>query len=225
MKLSAVLFDMDGVLIDSARVADELLQATAERHGASLTAGDLEALRGLGGVQFWSEVKARFGLPGKVAEYLESYDAELEVSLYTLDLLARGIEPLLAALSSAGVRTGLVTSATCWRTRRVLSMLETRQALAVVVCADDVQVPKPDPAPYSKAASILGVYADECLAIEDSVSGVTSARAAGMAVLCYTGFGPRAEAAELADGVVEDFRLVSPDSLRVSHGRAMRGRG
>lgn len=220
MSLGAVLFDMDGVLIDSARVADQLLLATAEGHGASLTKHNLDALRGLSGVQFWSEVKERFDLPGEVSEYLDSYDAELEVSSYTRDLLAPGIEVLLTALFSEGIPTALVTSATCWRTDHVLALLETRRTLSAVVCADDVSAPKPDPGPYSVAASRLRVAPEQCLVIEDSLSGVTSARAAGMAVLSYVGFGAHPEATETADGVIEDFRLVTLDSLRARHEQA-----
>ena len=89
-ELGAVLFGMDGVIIDSARVANRLLVEAAARHGASLTDAQLRELAGAGGLEFWSYVKSAFSLPASPADYLESYDAEAEVALYDRSFWLRG---------------------------------------------------------------------------------------------------------------------------------------
>ncbi len=75
-ELQAVLFDMDGVLIDSAAVANRLLSATAARHGVDLSTAELDALAGSSGLQSRSYVKETCSLPGAVVDYRESYDAK-----------------------------------------------------------------------------------------------------------------------------------------------------
>jgi HAD superfamily hydrolase (TIGR01509 family) len=89
---------------------------------------------------------------------------------------------LLAAVRAAGIPTALVTST---RRRLVEVALDTlgRDSFDAVVCGDEVTANKPDPAPYRAAADALGVDITACVAIEDSLAGIASARAAGAAVL------------------------------------------
>ena len=80
------------------------------------------------------------------------------------------------------MRTALVTSTARTLVEVALDTLG-RENFDVVVCGDEVTVPKPDPAPYRTAATLLGVPIEQCVAIEDSPTGVASARASGAAVL------------------------------------------
>jgi HAD superfamily hydrolase (TIGR01509 family) len=104
------------------------------------------------------------------------------------DLFAEGLVwrpgalELLRAVRVAGIPTALVTSTA----RRLVEVaLDTlgRENFDVVVCGDEVHVPKPDPEPYRMAARMLGVRIEDCVAIEDSPTGVSSAVASGAAVL------------------------------------------
>jgi HAD superfamily hydrolase (TIGR01509 family) len=93
-----------------------------------------------------------------------------------------GALELLLAVRAAGVPTALVTSTG----RRLVEVaLETlgRENFDVVVVGDEVKAPKPDPEPYRTAAELLGVPITECVAVEDSPTGITSALASGAAVL------------------------------------------
>jgi HAD superfamily hydrolase (TIGR01509 family) len=105
-----------------------------------------------------------------------------------LELFARGLvwrpgaAELLAAVRAAGLRTALVTSTARKLVEVALDTLG-RANFDVVVCGDEVTMPKPDPAPYRTAAAMLGVPIEQCVAIEDSPTGVASARASGAAVL------------------------------------------
>lgn len=216
-ELGAVLFDMDGVIIDSARVANRLLVETAARHGAILSAAQLRQLAGASGLEFWSYVKSAFSLPSSPADYLDSYDAEAEVALYDRTLLAPGIETLLDDLTREGLKTAVVTSATCWRTRHVLALVESAPSITAVICGDDTSVSKPDPAPYLLAAQRLDLPVHACLAVDDSARGIRSATDAGMRVLAYTGFGAMDGEVDLADGLIIDFRSETAGSLRRLH--------
>jgi HAD superfamily hydrolase (TIGR01509 family) len=117
-----------------------------------------------------------------------------------------GAQALLAGVRAAGVPTALVTS-----TRRILVevALDTlgRDMFDVVVCGDEVTATKPDPAPYLRAAELLGVPIEACVAIEDSPTGVASAVASGAGVLavpCDLELPP-------IDGVVQRDTLLGID--------------
>ena len=223
-QLRAVLFDMDGVLINSAVVSNRLHVATAARHGVHLSADEVKSLAGVHGPQFWSYVKETYRLPGTVEEYWESYDAEAEVAAYSTDLIAPGVEELISALDSVGFLVGIVTSASCWRTGQVIELLSIAgDRISAVICSDDVEKPKPDAEPYLTAAKRLGVEAAACVAVEDSRSGVQSALGAGMPVLVFAGFGVDPSAMGQAHGVVRSFVTESPTSIEAMHRAAMGG--
>jgi HAD superfamily hydrolase (TIGR01509 family) len=104
------------------------------------------------------------------------------------ELFAEGLEwrpgarRLLREVRAAGVPTALVTSTSRSLVEVALGTLG-RDSFDVVVCGDEVLRAKPDPAPYLTAAELLGVPADRCVAIEDSPTGIASARAAGAVVV------------------------------------------
>jgi HAD superfamily hydrolase (TIGR01509 family) len=219
-QLRAVLFDMDGVLINSSAVSDRLLTEAAARDGVELTAQEFDTLRGTSGLQFWGYIKHTYNLPGSVEEYWASYDAAGEVAAYDPSLVAMGMRELLMQLRAESVMIGLVTSASCWRTEKVIDFLQIRTLLNTRVCANDVVEHKPHPAPYLMAATRLGVEPETCVVIEDSRRGVESALAAGMGVGLFVGFNTDPEALPLAHGSIRDFSEESPQTLRSLHQRA-----
>jgi HAD superfamily hydrolase (TIGR01509 family) len=93
-----------------------------------------------------------------------------------------GALELLRAVRAAGLPTALVTS-TGRRLVEVAMQTLGRENFDVVVVGDEVKMPKPDPEPYLTAARLLGVPIEECVAIEDSPTGLASAVASGAAVL------------------------------------------
>ena len=103
--------------------------------------------------------------------------------LFTKGLVWRpGALELLTAVRAAGLPTALVTS-TARRLVEVALNTLGRENFDVVVVGDEVKAPKPDPEPYRTAAELLGVPIEDCVAIEDSPTGVASAVASGAAVL------------------------------------------
>lgn len=175
----AVLFDMDGTLVDSERVWDTGIEELAEILGGTLDPA----------------VRARMvgtNEDDSVVMLLESLDRPLtEAPERLLWLRARmkqlfadgvdwkpGAQELLQETRAAGVPTGLVTS-----TPRELAGIIIGHIgydnFDITVCGDEVEVRKPDPEPYRAAAAKLGVDIERCVVLEDSVSGVSSALAAG----------------------------------------------
>lgn len=186
----AVLFDMDGTLVDSEKLWDIALGEAAERLGGSLTRDARERMLGS---HTEATLRVLFddvgveptpGLRADVARWLETRMSELLSS--ELPWLP-GAREALVDVRRAGVPTALVTSTV--RTLADLALVSIgRQNFDVTVCGDEVDGNnKPHPEPYLRAARLLDVDPQRCLAIEDSPTGVAAASAAGCTVVVVPG--------------------------------------
>jgi HAD superfamily hydrolase (TIGR01509 family) len=178
-----VLFDMDGTLVDSEKVWDVALNELAVRAGGLLSPAARQAMIGSSMARSMQILRDDLGQPDRDEAADVAWLEQRVEELFAKGLVWRpGAMELLHAVRVAGVPTALVTSTG----RRLVEVaLETlgRENFDVVVCGDEVSRPKPDPAPYRTAADLLGVKIAECVAIEDSPTGMASAVASGAAVL------------------------------------------
>ena len=179
---AAVLWDMDGTLVDTEPYWIETEQELALRHGATWTHDDAMALVGSDLMDSGAYIRERMGLdltPLAIVELLlDGVTAKV-----AQDVPWRpGARELLAALADRDVPCVLVTMS--WR-RFVDPVLEQLPpgSFAHVVTGDEVPRGKPHPDPYLRAAALLGLDPRECVAIEDSPTGAASAAAAGCPVL------------------------------------------
>lgn len=181
--LAAVLFDMDGTLVDSEKVWDVGLIELADRYGGVLSAEARARMVGTSMADSMTILHADLGQPSRdpvdSVRWLERRVSEL----FADGLVWRpGAAELLTEVGAAGVPMALVTA-----TRRHLVEVALRTIgrghFGAVVCGDEVDQPKPHPLPYLMAARLLGVDIARCVAVEDSPTGVASARAAGAVVL------------------------------------------
>src|SRR5271170_2817237 len=185
----AVLFDMDGLLIDSEPLWLEAETAIMARLGASWSEQDQEQL--LGGSL---ERSVRYLL----SKATRPAPAELIGEWLMSDIIERvrrdgvpiqpGARELLAAVRRAGLPHALVTSSERGFMDAVLA--STGMRFDVLVCAEDVTATKPDPEPYLLAAKLVGVDPGDCFALEDSPNGVASAEAAGCRVFAVPSLVP-----------------------------------
>jgi HAD superfamily hydrolase (TIGR01509 family) len=182
-ELAAVLFDMDGTLVDSERIWDVGLMELARRYGGDLTAAARRAMVGTGMAESMRILHEDLGQPWRdPAEGAHWLEARVK-DLFSAGLPWRpGARELLAEVHATGLPCALVTA-----TRRHLVdvALDTIGAhhFGAVVCGDEVDEVKPHPEPYRTAAELLGVDIADCVAVEDSPNGVASAAAAGARVL------------------------------------------
>jgi sugar-phosphatase len=205
----AIIFDVDGVLINSDPVSERHWRAWADRHGV-----DYEAIarihHGRPTVETMRQVAPQVDA-AEEARRKESAEADDTEGL----TLYPGVKKLLAGLPRD--RWGVATSGT----RRTVSIRFPHLGLpepAVMVTADDVQRGKPAPDPYLLVADRLGVATAHCLVIEDAPAGVEAAKAAGARVIAVTTTNP-AEDLGLADAIAPALAAlhisVSSDGLVV----------
>ena len=181
MTVAAVLFDMDGTLIESEQLWAISLQRLAVEYGGTLSDAARIAMVGTDmptSMRIFHDDLGRTDLDHAAgAQRL----VELTEALFAAGLPWRtGALELLDSVRAAGIPAALVTST---QRRLVQIALETLGQFDVIVCGDEVDFAKPHPWPYRRAADLLGVDIAQCVAIEDSPSGIRSAVAAGAVVI------------------------------------------
>jgi HAD superfamily hydrolase (TIGR01509 family) len=237
-QLQAVLFDMDGLLVDTEPLWFEVEQSVMARLGGEWTEQDQRALVGgslrtsvgylLGRA---SRPASRDQVAGWLIDGMASLLAEREVAVLP------GALDLLAEVRAAGIPTALVTSSERIIMEAVLGSLATHDiTFELTVCGADVANPKPHPEPYQRAAALLGADPRFCVALEDSPNGIAAAQAAGCVTIAVPGIAPvrprpgLAVVASLADLNLASMRsmVVPPavgtlSSLRVLLGECPAG--
>ncbi|MFC7449770.1 HAD family hydrolase [Rhodococcus daqingensis] len=183
--LKAVLWDMDGTLLDSEKLWDVAMHELAAELGGVMTPSTRHSIIGASGPDALAAIFAALELdptPAAIAEAASWVNGRV-TELFSLGIPWRpGAREALGAVRGSGLRTALVTN-----TERVLAeqALDTlgREHFDVTVCGDEVPRGKPQPDPYLRAAELLGIAPEHCLAVEDSPTGSAAAEAAGCAVL------------------------------------------
>lgn len=213
--LRAVIFDMDGVLIDSEPIAERIISVLLAEAGLTLSPEEYEHTKGMTGHEFWSAMIERYQLPESVEYYRDKMKAES--SMYGPELAAPGIRDLLSHLKDSEVLLAVGTSGARSRMNIVLKTLDISDFFGATVSGDDITQSKPDPAVFLQAAELLQCTPESCLVIEDSARGIQAARAAGMTAVGYTGLGATAESLLEADAVLETFEGVTAKTLKKMH--------
>lgn len=180
-RFSFVVFDMDGVLVDSEPLHEEATKAYLAELGISLDVTDLtKSMYGRRVTDLTTELARMINRPA--AEVNAGRQRLFWDSLDGLQLMP-GAAEAVDDLSSVGARLAVATSATRPYLEYVLQRFDLTARFDALVCGDEVRDSKPDQAIYLLAARRLGANPALCAAVEDSPNGVASARAAGMHVV------------------------------------------
>lgn len=179
--LQAVIFDMDGTLVDTERVNQKAWRRAAAEAGVTIPDRMLQAFVGCSIPNARAMINAEFG-DEQLTDQLFDRRAELFSELEQKEIELRpGAREAVRALVVAGLPLALATTTERARAIPVLERFDMAQYFAATVCGDEIERAKPEPDIYLEAACRLGVPAQACAAVEDSVNGARSALAAGMA--------------------------------------------
>ncbi len=210
----AVIFDLDGVLVDSEPIHFEALNEILSQEGITLTEEENQEFLALPANEVWGRLAGRYALRGQVEEYLQRYEKEV-MHAFQKPLKSPPFLPdLLHTLQSKGIALAVASSSRREWIEKILTTLNLREYFAVIVSSDDVQRGKPDPEVYLSAAQRLGIHPQECLAVEDAPNGVLSAKRAGMDVAVVQAFSPHSGPIRQADftvgSLLDILALVTP---------------
>jgi mannitol-1-/sugar-/sorbitol-6-/2-deoxyglucose-6-phosphatase len=179
--IEAVVFDMDGVLIDSEPIWHEVQREIFARVGITLTDEDLIRTMGVRIDQMVEEWYLRQPWESPTREEIAGAVVDgVATAIEERGAMVDGAVEAIERFGDLGLRLALATSSSYRLIRAVLAVGGLSDRFEVVHSAEEEERGKPDPAVYLTTARKLGIAPERCLAVEDSVSGVRSAKAAGM---------------------------------------------
>lgn len=183
--IHAVLWDMDGTLMDSQPLWDESFRRRCEALGGAVTPEQVAQLKGAS-IRRASELIAATGATSgpddpATAELFERIAADVREAVAANPPLLPGSREITSALCEAGLAQVIVTQSPRPIVESVAHALG--DVFAYLVTGDDVPSGKPGPAPYGRAIELLELTPEECVAVEDSATGAASARSNGVHVI------------------------------------------
>jgi HAD superfamily hydrolase (TIGR01509 family) len=212
--IEAIVFDMDGVLVDSEPVWERVRRAFTAAHGGRWADDAQDKMMGMSTAEWSAYMSSDFGIPlppDKVAEQViaamkEEYRAHLP-------LLPGAVDAVFAL--AARWPLAVASSAPKVLIEAVLDASGMRPAFAAAVSSEEVPRGKPAPDVYLEAAARLGRPAASCAAIEDSTNGLRSAAAAGCTVIAVPRpeYPPASDALGLARVVLDSLTNLTPDTI------------
>jgi beta-phosphoglucomutase len=207
MKLSAVIFDLNGTILDD---EDEYGKAFAEvlKSLGVEVAPDFPHTRGIGVKANWPIFQAKYKFKtSKTFEQLALETQEAYLKQISNISVRPGFDELLETLKENGIHVALATSNTWEVADKILDIIGITGEFEVITTSEEVLHNKPDPDIFTVTADKVGVDREDCLVIEDSGAGITAARRAGMKVIAISD-GEITPEIEKADKVVEGFSEI-----------------
>lgn len=212
--LKAVIFDMDGVLLDSQPMHYKGDQLTLSHFGVKIPIEEIYQYAGTTNEYRFQRYKEVYGLlaaPGDMIAYREALMLELVKTEPIVPI--SGIVPLLSAIKAQGLKTAIASSSSYPFIYAVVDKLGIRDYFDKVVSGEDVQEGKPAPDVFLAAAKVLEVAPEAALVVEDSANGVLAAAAAGMKCVGYINESSGAQDLSKATIIIEDFGTLTVDRL------------
>jgi len=214
-KISAVLFDMDGTLVDSESLSSQIIEALLKEKGIQDPDIDYEEFYGV----TWEEISDTLLKQFSVFN-TNSIAEELHRRFHT-KMLGEGPQIVPGAVEAVKQANtlfpcGIVSSSNRETVKHIVQRLNLSQSLKLQVCGEDVENSKPNPEPYLRAAQALAVPPAECIVFEDSIAGLNAARSAGAWTVAIThGQSDKLvkQAGELAHYLLRDFNQLPADFL------------
>ncbi|WPR72979.1 HAD family hydrolase [Flavobacterium sp. NG2] len=205
--IKTVIFDMDGVIVDTEPVHRYAYFQHYKELGIDVTEELYTTFTGLSTRNTYQKLKDRFALNGEVEDYIlrkralfnDAFDTKEDLQL--LD----GVENLIKDFHQNGMQLILASSASKVTIERVFTRFNLHPYFTHIVSGEDFPQSKPDPAIFLHAASLSVAPKENCIVIEDSTNGVKAAKAAGIYCVGYNSIHSKDQNLELADKIISHF--------------------
>ena len=214
--LRAVIFDMDGVTIDSQPYHFAVEEKIFRELGVAVTEEESHSFVGMAGDRMWLYVKNKFGLRQSLKVLVE-YDNRIRIDYFAS--LAKvtpipGIVDLLDELSRNNIKIALASSSSVEVIEIFISKSGLKHYFQQIISGDFVEKGKPEPDIFLHTASAIGENPADCVVIEDSANGVKAAKLAGMKCIGFRNTNSGDQDLSLSDMVIDDFTKLTVSIIK-----------
>jgi HAD superfamily hydrolase (TIGR01509 family) len=215
--IEAAIFDLDGVLVQTEEIWDDVREAFAAEHGARYDAEAQRAMMGMSSLEWSAYMNEELGMPFEPAEISAEVVRRMEARYRERLPLIEGAVEAVQRLA-ARWPLGLASSSNRPLIDAVLELSGLAPFFAATVSSEEVERGKPAPDVYLECARRLGVAPATCAAIEDSHAGIRSAKAAGMRVVAIPNptYPPDPEALAQAEVVLPSLAELTPEAIETT---------
>ncbi len=212
--IKAVIFDMDGVIIDSEPIHTELTLNVLKDVGVTPDESEIYEFIGVRNEEMWATLIERHNINESIEQLMDRLKAyKMERFLSSNLEPMNGVVDLLRTVKRKGLKIALATSSPRYFAKYILKAVKVAVFFDELVTADEITNGKPDPEIYIKAAEALGVLPGECIAIEDAYFGILAAKSAGMKCIGLKNPNSGNQDTSMADYVVSSLRDINIDII------------
>ncbi len=212
--IRAIIFDMDGVVADTEPIYFLVDYNVLKSFGIVNTKKDYVKSVGLPARHFYNKVVAEKNSDIDINKMLQRRETEVNMAFASTKIKpSKGFKELAKKLKSQGYTIALASGGPRKRIDDILSSLKLKNIFSAIVSANDVKMNKPAPDIYIEAAKRLNMSPDECVAVEDSETGVTSAKSAGLKCIAVRTKQTEEHDLSAADVIVSSLKEIKVESL------------
>jgi beta-phosphoglucomutase family hydrolase len=211
--IRAVIFDMDGVIVESEHIHIEAEQQTMLKHGVHISADELHTYTGTTAEFMFTELIKNYRLNTTFERIFNEKEEILFKLLEKETRPTKGVIELLKKLKRKGIKLAIASSSHRKLIEYILRRLDIEGLFDFVVSAEDIAHSKPNPEIFLKSAWGLKVKPAECLVVEDAKLGIEAAKSAGMKVIGYRNPNSGDQDLSRADMIIHDFSGLSVEEM------------
>lgn len=201
-----VIFDMDGVLLDSEKLYMDMNQIFFRQLGAEISIEEHQTFIGISATKMWTYIKEKFDLAETVEKLKEQEKALKYKTLSETELFPTpGVVDFLEYLKQKEYTLAIASSSLKINVDLILSKLRLHTYFDLIISGEQVERGKPDPDIFLKVANHYNRSPEDCIVIEDSTNGVVAAKAAGMSCIGYYNPGSGKQDLSQADKILDSF--------------------
>lgn len=209
--ITTVIFDMDGVLVNSEPLHHEVCLVQFEQLNIEVTNELFATFTGKSNKMIYQKIKNRFQLDHEIEDliaaknklFIEAFDKKEDLHLMS------GVKDLIVDLYNNGMQLVVASSSEMEIINKVFERFDLYQYFTHKVSGNDFPESKPNPAIFLKAAELAQTPVENCIIIEDSTNGIKAAKAAGIYCIAYKSEGVDTQDQSLADSIINDYKELN----------------
>lgn len=214
--ISTVIFDMDGVIVDTEPVHHYAYQQHFKQLGIEITPEMYASFTGSSTKNIYAKIKEHFNRSEEVETLVQGKRTLFNAAFDTKEdlYLLAGVEDLIKELHHNGMQLVLASSSANETINRIFKRFNLEPYFTHKVSGEDFPNSKPHPAIFLKAAELSQTSVENCIVIEDSTNGIKAAKAANIYCIGYDSVNSALQDYSLADDVITDFKELSFEKIR-----------